>query len=115
MAAAIGFGSDLQAAMAFSGILVVIMVAIFPGILKIEIAKSRDEKAVGWLLIAFGVAVGVVRRSPAWHGMALYCIKRSLHCIAVVNICVEALLLFPIAWLAGFGPKFEHFTGQNIR
>jgi hypothetical protein len=30
------FGSDLQAAMAFSGILVVIMVAIFPGCLKLE-------------------------------------------------------------------------------
>ena len=30
MVAAIAFGSDLQAAMAFSGILVVIMVAIFP-------------------------------------------------------------------------------------
>ena len=30
------FGSDLQAAMAFSGILVVVMVAIFPGVLKLE-------------------------------------------------------------------------------
>jgi hypothetical protein len=35
-AAAMAFGSDLQAAMAFSGILVVIMVAIFPGLLKLE-------------------------------------------------------------------------------
>ena len=34
--AAMAFGSDLQAAMAFSGILVVIMVAIFPGLLKLE-------------------------------------------------------------------------------
>ena len=35
-AAAMAFGSDLQAAMAFSGILVVIMVAIFPGWLKLK-------------------------------------------------------------------------------
>jgi hypothetical protein len=46
--------------MAFSGILVVIMVAIFPGVLKLEIAESQCDRIIGWLLIAFGVAVGLV-------------------------------------------------------
>jgi hypothetical protein len=50
----------LQVAMAFSGILVVIMVAIFPGVLKLAITKTASDRLIGWLLIAFGVAVGVV-------------------------------------------------------
>ena len=61
----------LQQAMAFSGIIVVIMVAIFPGILKIRLARikrligatiggSAADVAIGYLLIVFGVAVGAV-------------------------------------------------------
>jgi len=67
----------LQVAMAFSGILVVIMVAIFPGILKLELTRLEAQAArgmgvqmrgvsnpmdtlVSWMLILFGVSVGVV-------------------------------------------------------
>jgi hypothetical protein len=39
------------------------MVAIFPGVLKLEMSRKPGDSAgrcVGWLLILFGIAVGVV-------------------------------------------------------
>ena len=46
-----------------NAVLVVIMVAIFPGVLKLEMSRKPGDSAgrcVGWLLILFGIAVGVV-------------------------------------------------------
>ncbi len=46
-----------------NAVVVVIMVAIFPGVLKLEMSRKPGDSAgrcVGWLLILFGIAVGVV-------------------------------------------------------
>ena len=62
MTAGLLLPGGLQQAMAFSGIIVVIMVAIFPGVLKIRMARlahraSAGDVAIGALLIVFGVTV----------------------------------------------------------
>ena len=57
MAVAI-FVPGIQTAMGFSGVIVVVMVAIFPVLLMRRISATRWEMIVGWALVVFGVVIG---------------------------------------------------------